>query len=274
MHTVGQRKTALIAGEFHLHTGMHWQSNQTRLLPGGGESYEIVMDEIGTFVANNLKNCRTIDRGYIDFDFYHYVNYDRGTLCNRDHIRNCIIYFVKKALGIDAATATWTNDHGITFDFRDYYIIIGQELYHLVLRAQNNHIWNYHHSDCFYVIRSIQAVAKSYQLEYDEIESPDLITEYESHPYAIYQHSPLLHDLNTFKIMQNVIINYMRLQGILLVSTSTSKFVFELQMKINEKGMIIDQQEPVLTHKGITAKYIGWTLRHLTIRSLPRFHSV
>lgn len=248
---------------------MYYQYNSPRLLPGGGESYELVMGDIATIMAQNLVKCKFVDGGWFDFEFHNYLNYDRGTLCNVDNVRNCLMHFLKQCLNIPYDQATWTNEHGIIFDFRDYYIILGQELYHLVLRAANAHIWNYHHADCYFVIRALQAVQKAYQFEYDLETTPDTITAYRSTPYEVYDNSPIIDD-NIFVMMQNVIHKYIQLLG---TPVSSSAFITELQWDLNATDMH-DEEEESLTRKGITAKYVAWSLNHLTERSMPRFESV
>ena len=65
---------------------------------------------------------------------------------NNIHIRNVILYFLKKHLDMEQHEYFYRNNHGVSFDFRYYYVLVGQELLHLYLRAQNGHVWNGRHA--------------------------------------------------------------------------------------------------------------------------------
>ena len=212
-----------------------------------------------------MKLCNNTDA---EFKFHHYFNIDRGTVANVDHIRNCMLYYMKKKLNIDQTETSWTNKHDICFDFTKYYVVVGQELFHLVIRCRNKRIWNYMHSDCWYVIRAFQTVATQYQHRYDIKTTPDIISDYEQTPYEVYEMCTLLTNDRYFEYVQNVIICYLRLVG----TNSYSELSTELtQVLISER--LYDKEEGLLS-KAVVAKMLCWCYDHLTPRSIARFESV
>ena len=204
-----------------------------------------------------------------EFDFYHYFNIDRGTTANAEHIRNCMLYYMKDNLDIDQTTTEWTNQYGITFDFTEYFVFVGQELYHLVIRCRNERIWNYHHSDCWLVIRAFQSVATQYQHKYNIQTTPDVLTDIKSTPYEVYKYCPLLTDDEHFAMVQRVIICYLQLKG-----TNMKYIDYYAQLtKVMLSDELYDADEELLA-KGVVAKMLSWCFDHLTPRSIARFESV
>ena len=55
-------------------------------------------------------------------NFYNVLNMDTGTGMNPDTVLYHVVYYIKKELGISQETATYTNQNGIIFDFRKYYL--------------------------------------------------------------------------------------------------------------------------------------------------------
>ena len=236
------------------------------MLPKCAETYEHVFGDIAESAARNMQICIQSES---EFDFYHYFNIDRGTLSNPDHIRNCMLFYMKQSLNIEQTSKEWTNQHGITFDFTEYYVIVGQELYHLVIRCRNKRIWNYHHSDCWLVIRAFQSVSTQYQRQYNIETTPDVITDIKSTPYDVYEHCPLLTDDKLFSIVQNVIICYLQLKG---TNIKHTEYTAELT-RVLLSDELYDTDDELLA-KGVVAKMLSWCFDHLTPKSIARFESV
>ena len=263
----GKRKTVINASELHIHIGLHYPINNYRLLPNCGETYEYVFGDIAAAAVRNMKNCTTANE---EFDFHHYFNIDRGSLANVEHIRNCMLYYMKDKLGIDQTSTQWINECGIVFDFTQYFVIVGQELYHLVIRCRNKRIWNYHHSDCWFVIRAFQSVAKQYQLKYDIRTTPDVITEFKSTPYKVYELCPLLNVSRNFVAVQRVVISYLQLNGTNLKYNANE---YHQLNQILLSDQLYDEDNGLLA-KGVVAAMLAWCYDHLTPRSIARFESV
>ena len=212
--------------------------------------------------------AETPDGGY--FQFRHYINIDRGTSSNPLNVRNALIYYLKKELGLKSDEYIFMNNQDVIFDFRYYYVIVGQELFHLFLRASDKHIWNWRHSDCVYVVAAFQAVVKIYQEEYDINETPDVLSDNVKDPYAVYKYCEILHD--DFDLVQKVIITWLRFSGINIYCQGATHYVGELSMILNGKQLYDENDN--LNAKGVVAKFLCWCYDHLTPRSVARFESV
>ena len=264
--TAQRRRTVIEASELHINIGLHYPINNCRLLEKCRETYEHVFGDIASAAVRNMKICIQPES---DFDFYHYFNIDRGSLANPNHIRNCMLFYIKQKLHIDQTATEWTNNNGITFDFTQYYVIVGQELYHLVIRCRNKRIWNYHHADCWFVIQAFTSVSTLYQLKYDIQSTPDVICEKKSTPYQVYEYCPLLTNDVYFKHVQHVIICYLQFQG---TSIKDGECYTELS-EVMLSDTLYDSEHELLS-KGVVGKMLAWCFDHLTPRSIARFESV
>lgn len=299
----GSRKTVINASDLHIGIDMNWLIGGPRLMPRGGETYELEMGDIAKCIADNMRKVKHIHKnllyyfdgddemydsefidslgGYMEegdsngalFEFKHNLNIDRGTFVNANNVRNVLLYFIKKHLKIKCEEFYYKNEYGIHFDFRYYYVLIGQELLHLYLRAQNAHLWNWRHADGFYVAGAFQAVVKAYQLKYNINETPDVLSENVTHPYEVYKHCQILHNEDDFKLIQEEIITYMRHAGINVKHPKASYYLNQLDIKLNGRQLYDDGEEQ-LNAKGVVGRLLGWLFDHLTPRSIARFESV
>lgn len=272
----GQRKTKIEASDFHVNYGNHYCCSDPLLLEKAGESYDKAIGHMAKILANNMKKCKYVKGGWADFKFHQYINIDRGTQANPRHVRNVLLYYVKKILfsHLDnpQEQTEYTNDYGIKFDFTEYFIYLGQELYHLVIRCNKAHIWNYHHSDCWFVIRAFQAVSKAFQQAYDIQCSPDVMSDKKGTPYYVFENCSPLNDADTFDLIQKVIFAYCRKQGLKKLKMRQSKFVIDLELILSSDKLY--DEEHKLSSQGTTAKILSWCYWHLTPRSISRFESV
>ena len=302
-----RRKTVINASDLHISVDMNWMVGGPRLMPRGGETYELEMGDIAKCIADNMVQVKHMhnnllyyfdDRdndemydeefiqslgGFIEggrgrnadalFEFKHNLNIDRGTFVNPDNVRNVLLYFVKIHLGMQQDEFQYSNDYGVHFDFRYYYILVSQELLHLYLRAQNAHLWNWRHADGMFVAGAFQAVVKAYQYKYDINKTPDVISENVTHPYEVYKHCKILHNDEDFKLIQEEVITYMRHSGINLKHPEASYYLSQLDAKLNGR-QLYDDTDRHLNAKGVVGKLLGWLFDHLTPRSIARFESV
>lgn len=273
---IGQRKTKIEASDFHVNYGNHYCSPDPLLLEKAGESYGKTIGHLAKIVANNMRKCNSIKGGWKNFTLHHYINIDRGTTANPNHVRNCLLYFLKKELfphlNDPQSQTSYTNDFGLTFDFTKYFIYLGQELYHLVIRCTKAHIWNYHHSDCWFVIKAFQAVSKAYQEAYDIQVTPDVISDKKGLPYHVFDNCKPLNDDHIFRVMCKVILAYCRKQGLRKLSWKDAGFITDLEL-ILISDEIYDEKFN-LSSQGTTARILDWCYKHLTKRSITRFESV
>ena len=315
--SIGSRKTVLNASDLHIGIDTNYGIGGPRLMPQGGESYAITMQDIAACMANNMRKVKYIpdklvhyaddnnnnvrdsddekkivlerdddddeemeaeEREYLGaqtadggfFQFRHYLNIDRGTQSNPVNVRNALMHYLKKELGLKSNEYIYTNNDGVTFDFRYYYVIVGQELFHLFLRASDKHIWNWRHSDCVYVVGAFQAVVKIYQEEYDINETPDVLSDNVKDPYAVYKYCEILHE--DFDLVQQVIITWLRFSGINVYCPGASEYIGELAEILYGKQLYDEDDD--LNAKGVVSKFLCWCYDHLTPRSVARFESV
>ena len=177
---------------------------------------------------------------------------------------------------MDMTEYQFTNEYGLNFDFRYYSVSVSQELFHLLIRAQNARIWNWHHSDSSKVYGAFQAVVKAYQFKYDINKTPDVLCdEYKKekqHPYEVYKTCYLLHDDEDFKLVQEEIITYLRHNGLNIRHPNASYYLQELDLKLN--GLQLYDAENQLNAKGVVGRFLIFVYSHLTPRSIARFESV
>ena len=275
---VGTRKTKIEASDLHINYGNHYCSSDPLLLEKAGESYDRQIGHIAKIVAKNLKKCKHVKGGWKKFKFHHYINIDRGTQANAKHIRNVLLFKLKNILFANLSKqeaqsqTTFTNKHGITFNFAEYFIYLGQELYHLVIRCTKAHIWNYHHGDCWYVLRAFQALSKAYQLDYDIQHTPDVLTEFKGHPYQVFESEPKISDPENFKLFQQVIFAYCRKQGLKVTNIKHGKYIANLELILSSQ--LLYDPDDYLFAQGTTGKVLSWCYEHLSPRSIARFESV
>ena len=178
LKTAQKRKQRIKTTQLHIQTYQTYLTGQPRLFPGGGESYEIFIDEAASIVAENMKIAKYCPGGWDRYKFRNIFNIDRGTLANPETIRNAMVYKIKEKLGIPQKVTYWSNPQtGIFYNFREYHVIVSQELFHLVIRCRESKVWNYKHSDTTCIIRAFTAVTKGLQYKYDISTSPPYLSD-------------------------------------------------------------------------------------------------
>lgn len=96
------------------------------LLPHGSEKYDYTLSHVSTWISYmmqnvQLENVDTDNDNYIK-DFFITLNFDTGSSANAEHVLYNIVYFVKKKLNIDHNQRIYTNQYGVKFDWRAFYI--------------------------------------------------------------------------------------------------------------------------------------------------------
>ena len=210
----GNRKNKINVTQLHIQNWQTFLRGQFRLLPNGGESYDIMLDEMADIITKNLMNAVKCPQGWNNYQFHHCINIDRGTLANPDIIRNFLVYKIKEKLGMSQKQEIYSNIHtGRTYDFRKYYVSVSQELYHLVIRCRG--IWNYLHADCWAVKRGLTQVTKRLQYKYNKYKHACYLEGRDGTKYDPYQLvsklSPLQDDIQ-FSCIQSIILKYLKLQ--------------------------------------------------------------
>lgn len=244
-HTIqnydNQRKRRTNTTELHI---QNWQAilkGQFRILPNGSECYEIFLDELADIIKNNICTATKAIGGWSNYRFHHVFNIDRGTQANPNILRNGLIYKLKQKLGCNQWDTYYKNEStGKIFHFDQYYLRVGQELYHLVIRLRQAGAWNYQHSDCWAVIRAFTAVSKRLQYKYDKLKHPSLFqinsAEERYDPYKLYeQYKQLFDDRQVFDNMKKIIFAFLRLQG-----TRDYKLQQELKCTIHTTKLIVN----------------------------------
>ena len=260
--------------QLHIQNWQTFLRGQLRLLPNGGESYEILFDEMAQIIADNMllaeKPPQNVDN-WDDYEFHHCINIDRGTLANPDVVRNCLVSKIKTKVGCYQTDKVFRNlDTGRDYDFTQYYVRVSQELYHLVIRCRT--IWNYSHSDCWAVLRGLTNVSKRLQYKYDKFKHASVLKTQDGrqkmHPYDLYLSKKILQNDNTFQTIKNIINWYLQLQG-----TTHPILQRDLNRKINE-SKLWDPKAPELTPRQLVADVLVDLYTHVTDNHLGHIESV
>lgn len=212
MYIARHQKETMDTTQLHIQNWQTFLVGQPRLLPNGGESYEILFDELADIIANNLERAeKCVGGDWSKYIFHHCINIDRGTLANPDTVRQILVYKIKDKLGIDHRQSKFRE----YFDFSKYFIRLSQELYHLVIRCRG--IWSYFHSDWRAVQRGLTNVTKRLQWKYDKDKHASALRTENGHslydPYDLYEQLEYLHDDSYFIIVRDIILAYMQLQN-------------------------------------------------------------
>ena len=251
--------------QLHIQNWQTFLMGQPRLLPNGGESYEIIFDEMAQIIANNMQQAtKCVGGNWDNYEFHHCINIDRGTLANPDTVRNVLVYKIKSKLGMLSIDEVYHNrTTGRSYDFKEYYVRLSQELYHLVIRCRG--IWNYSHSDCWAVVRGLTNVTKRLQWKYDKYKHASVLETPKGDmkllsPYELYESLDLLTNDKTFKIIRDIILWYLQLQG-----TTNTLLQRQLNYKINSAKLWDDE--------GRTARQIVADLLYFLYHKVTDNHS-
>ncbi len=269
VYIVGRRKAKINATELHINTYEGFQVGPTRLLENGGETYEKWIDTLATIIVHNMQSALQDCYNSTEWPFHHVLNIDRGTQTNPDNIRNCIVYMVKTKLDLSQNAVQWRNEKtGHIYDFRDYYVIVSQELFHLFIRLRNAKLWHYHHSDCWIVSGAFSSITTGMQRKFDMKESPNVLSATQKHPYQIFAECPFLQNENVFSTLCVVIQAFSKLRG-----TFEKKLRSELLKTIHNAKIVdsrVDNQKAIY----IISRIIASLLLNCTPRHYGRIESV
>lgn len=153
--------------------------------------------------------------GHLKWTFKNIFNIDRGSEANADTIRNAMVYKIKQKLDLPQTATYYINRNTkpwIKYDFRDYYVIVTQELFHLVIRCRDAKICNYKHSDYFAVIRAFTVYSKNLQHKYDIKTTPACLSDTIFDPITAISKIPQLQNKTELKMIKHIILCFLRLE--------------------------------------------------------------
>lgn len=232
------------------------------MFPNGGETYEIFLSEAAAIAAKNMKIATKCENNWINYQFRNIFNIDRGSQSNCDTIRNAMVYLIKKELEIPQFVTQYENKKtGILYDFTEYYVMVTQELFHLVIRCRDAKIMNFNHSDYFAVIRGLTKYSKQLQFKYDIKTSPAFLTNKIFDPRKAIKQIKILQNEDALSMIKKLILCFLRLQ-----KTYSNRLKFELLQYIKTCPLRI-VSKPQLKAKQIVSNIIN-----KLIDSVPKKH--
>jgi len=94
----GRRRSTADTTELHIQNWQGFLQGKFRLLPNGGETYEIFCDELASIIAHNMKTATKCVGGWENYKFHHCLNLDRGTQVDAKVLRNGLVCKIKEKL--------------------------------------------------------------------------------------------------------------------------------------------------------------------------------
>ena len=172
----GGKSTQLLdIGHARICNSMGLLVGKTKWIEQSIETKKLYIDHMIQWIAYMMMNARPQYCGSKCNNFFNNLNIDNATEIVTADLRDYVVYHVKKIINCPLNDQIYKNPYGVHFDFANYYVMIVQESWHIIIRLAKKGIFVVQHADCWKMHEDFKHVVKQLRVLFNKKRSSPTI---------------------------------------------------------------------------------------------------